>query len=254
MTDLEIKETVIKELEKAESIWNDVEDDILGKKKFTLSVKESKESYTRSVIPNFPLLKNGKGKVGEFIAMVLDIRGSSKNLIQANSNKTGVSQLQRVFYETTAINTIGLITVNKNSGTITEFLGDGFLAIYSAENNSDVYKPNKAAEECLRLVKDLINPLLKERYDLPELKIGIGLAYSKAIVTVIGFNKDLFPKAIGECIYRASILSLGYNQILYDDKIKNFWPSSKGGKISFSEKNHKKSKIAKGFILNRKNG
>jgi len=252
MTDLEIKDIVIKELEKAESIWNDVEDDILEKASRTFSAMN--ESYTPSVIPGFPLLKNGEGKVGKFIAMVLDIRNSSNHLLQAISNNTGVSQLQRVFYETTAINTVGLITVNKNSGTITEFLGDGFLAIYSAENKSDVHKPKKAAEECLRLVKDIVNPLLKERYDLPELSIGIGLAYSKAIVTVIGFNEDLFPKAIGECIYRASKLSNGYNEILYDNGIKNFWPSSKGGKISFLEKNHKNSNVAKGYTLNRKNG
>jgi hypothetical protein len=252
MTDLAIKEIVIKELEKAESIWKDVKGDILEKANRTFSAMN--ENYTPSVIPGFPLLKNGEGKVGKFIAMVLDIRDSSNHLLQAISNNRGVSQLERVFYETTAINTIGLIAVNKNSGTITEFLGDGFLAIFSAENKSDVQKPKKAAEECLRVVKELINPLLKERYDLPALTIGIGLAYSKAIVTVIGFDKDLFPKAIGECVFRASKLSNGNNEILYDDAIKNFWPSSQGGTISFSERNHKNSSLTKGFILNRKNG
>jgi len=251
MTDLEIKNILLKELEKAESIWNDVKNDILEKGVRNFSALN--ESYTPSDIPGFPLLKNGEGKVGKFIAMVLDIRNSTEHLLQANKNKKGVSQLQRVFYETTAINTIGLITVNKNSGTITEFLGDGFLAIFSAEDNLDVYKPKKAAEECLRLLKDIINPVLNERYDLPELTVGIGLAYSKAIVTVIGFNEDLFPKAIGECIYRASKLSNGKNEILYDKGIKIFWPSSKGGKISFIEKRHKNYKEAKGFIMNKKN-
>lgn len=250
MTDSEIKNIVIKELEKAENIWKDVKDDILekGVKMFD-SVTES---YTPSLIPGFPLLKNGEGKVGEFIAMVLDIRNSSSHLLQAISNKTGVSQLERVFYETTAINTIGLITVNEHNGKITEFLGDGFLAIFNAENKSDVHKPNNAAEKCLRLVKNIINPILKERYDLPELTVGIGLAYSKAIVTVIGLNDDLFPKAIGECIYRASKLSKGKNEILYDIAIKNFWPTSNGGLVSFSEKTHRHSNEAKGFTLYRK--
>lgn len=252
MTDLEIKNILIKELEKAESIWNDVKDDILEKGVRNFSALN--ESYTPSEIPGFPLLKNGEGKVGKFVAMVLDIRNSTEHLLQAIKNEKGVSQLQRVFYETTAINTIGLITVNENSGAITEFLGDGFLAIFNAENNSDVYKPKKAAEECLRILKNIINPVLKERYDLPELTVGIGLAYSKAIVTVIGFNEDLFPKAIGECIYRASKLSNGKNEILYDKGIKNFWPSSKGGKISFVEKRHKNSNDAKGFTINKKNG
>lgn len=251
MTDKEIKNIVLIELEKAENIWNDVKDEFLekGVRNFT----ELNESFTPSDIPGFPLLKNGEGKVGKFIAMVLDIRNSSNHLLQAIRNNTGVSQLERVFYETTAINTIGLIMVNKNSGAITEFLGDGFLAIFPAEERTDVHKPKKAAEECLRIIKEIINPLIKEKYDLPELSVGIGLAYSKAIVTVIGFGKDLFPKAIGECIYRASKLSTEKNEILYDSAIKNFWPSSKGGAISFSEKNHKNSGLATGFTLKRKN-
>lgn len=252
MTDTEIRKILIKELENAENIWNDVKDDMLEKAVRHFSALN--ESYTPSDIPGFPMLRTGEGKVGKFIAMVLDIRNSSNHLLNAISNKTGVSQLERVFYETTAINTIGLIVVNKYSGAITEFLGDGFLAIYSAENKSDVHNPKKAAEECLRLLKEMINPILKERYDLPDLSIGIGLAYSKAIVTVIGFDKDLFPKAIGECIYRASKLSNGNNEILYDTAIKNFWPSSKGGLISFIEKAHKNTSVAKGFKLKRKHG
>lgn len=247
MTDEKIKEILIIELEKAEKIWNDVKDNIFEKGIKTFS--SLNESYTPSTIPGFPLIKNGEGKVGQFIALVLDTRDSSKHLLQAISNKTGVSQLQRVLYENTAINTIGLILVNQNQGSITEFLGDGFLSIFNAVEANSVYKPKKVAEEFLRLLETLINPLLKERYDLPELKVGIGIAYSKAIVTVIGFDEDLFPKAIGECVYRASKLSCGYNEILYDDSIKRFWPSSKGGKLSFQERKHKNSERVNGYII-----
>lgn len=250
MTDQDIKSIIIKELEKSESIWNDVKDDILEKSIRNFSTLN--ESYTPSVIPGFPLLKNGEGKVGNFIAMVLDTRDSSSHLLQAIRNKTGVSQLQRVLYENTAINTLGLILVNQNNGSITEFLGDGFLAIFKADENKDVHPPKKTAEEFLRLLNEIVNPLLLERYDLPALKVGIGLAYSKAIVTVIGFDEDLFPKAIGECVYRASKLSNGSNEILYDDYIKNFWPSSSGGKISFESKSHKNSTVAKGYVIKRK--
>lgn len=252
MTDEKIKEILIAELKKAENIWNDVKDDILEKGTKTFSALN--ESYIPSTIPGFPLLKNGEGKVGQFIALVLDTRESSKHLLQAISNKTGVSQLQRVLYENTAINTVGLILVNQNQGSITEFLGDGFLSIFSAMENSSVYKPKKVADEFLRLLETMINPILKERYDLPELKVGIGIAYSKAIVTVIGFDDDLFPKAIGECVYRASKLSIGLNEILYDDSIKRFWPSSKGGNLSFQEKKHKNSDGVKGYITIKQNG
>jgi len=248
----EVKQIIITELEKAEKIWEDVKDDII--KKGIMLSRSLNESYIPSDIPGYPLVKNGEGKVGEFIAMVLDIRKSSEHLLQAINNKKGVSQLQRVFYETTAINTVGLIIINENSGAITEFLGDGFLAIFDAKEKSDVYKPRKAAEDCLRIIKEIVNPILKERYDLPELFVGIGLAYSKAIVTVIGIEDYLFPKAIGECVYRASKLAIGYNEILFDNAIKNFWPSSKGGTIKFLEQQHKNSKIAKGYTLKRKDG
>lgn len=250
MTDKGIKETIIKELEKAENVWKDVRREMMLKSETELFAMM--ESYTPSDIPGFPLVKNGKGKVGQFIAMILDIRDSTNHLLQAISNTKGVSQMERVLYETTAINTMGLIIINENSGNITEFLGDGFLALFSAETNSEVHKPKKAAEKCLRITKEIINPILKERYNLPELSIGIGLAYSKAIVTVVGFGDNLFPKAIGECVYRASKLSNGTNEILYDKALKLFWPSSKGGKISFSEKKHKNSDLTKGFTINKK--
>ena len=79
------------------------------------------------------------------------------------------------------------------------------------------------------------------------------IVWISEIVTVIGFNEDLFPKAIGECVYRASKLSTGKNEILYDKGIKIFWPSSKGGKISFIEKRHKNTDKAKGYTINKKN-
>ncbi len=244
MDDLKIKEILIIELEKAEMIWDDVKIGLETKCFSNLS-----ESYTPSSIPGFPLLKNGQGKVGDFVAMVLDIRNSTSHLLEAYNSEKKVSQLQRVYYETTAINTIGLLLVNENNGRITEFLGDGFLALFNAKEDKIVYKSNKCAKECIRIVADIVNPMLKDRYDLPPLKIGIGLAYSKAIITNIGFAKDSFPKAIGECIFRASKLSIGTNEIMYDERIKQFWPKSKGGKISFQEKKHENTKSTKGYII-----
>ena len=92
-----------------------------------------------------------------------------------------------------------------------------------------------------------------QRYQLPNLKVGIGIAYSKAIVTTVGIEGQFHPKAIGECVYRASKLSKGTNEILYDEKIKYLWPKSNGGKIRFSEKRHKNSEHAKGFIVEKSN-
>ena len=60
------------------------------------------------------------------------------------------------------------------------------------------------------------------------------MAYSKAIVTIVGREPNIHPKAIGECVYRASKLSDGKNQIRIDDRLKFLWPKSKGGKLKFN--------------------
>jgi len=239
MTEFEIKlkSKIIAELEKAENIYNDVKEDLVEK---SLAFSQMNESVQETKIPGFKLIKGGKGEVGDFIAFVLDIRNSTKNLTQSISSKISkVSQLERVFYETTAINTCGIELINKYNGGITEFLGDGFLALFSANEKKDVHKAHNAANDFVKYLNTVINPVLNERYNLPELKIGIGLAYGKAIVTLIGNNDDTHPKAIGECVFRASKLSTGINEILIDDKLRFFWPKSEGGKLKFNEINIK---------------
>lgn len=247
MTESEIKKKINSELDRAEKVWNDVKDDFLEKAERTIYASMN-ESVEPSKIPGFPFVKSGEGKVGNFTAMILDIRNSTKHLLIAHSNKKNVIPIQRVLYETTAINTLGMLCVNEYSGTITEFLGDGFLALFEAEQKSDVYNVRNCAEKCLKHALGIVNPILKERYDLPKLVVGIGIAYSQAIVTLLGIENQYHPKAVGECVYRASKLSKGYNEILYDEKIKHFWPTSKGGTLSFKEKNHRNMNEAKGFI------
>jgi len=233
------------ELDKSEDIWNQVEGQLI---KATRNFTALNESYVPTKIPGYPFLKDGQGKVGDFIAFVLDIRNSTQHLLQRISEKTtSVSQLQRVFYETTAINTCGILIIKKYNGGITEFLGDGFLALFEAKKSEDVYSAHNAAKKCMSAVKDIVNPILKKRYNLPDLEIGIGLAYSQAIVTLIGAENEVYPKAIGECVFRASKLSNGTNQILFDENLKLFWPKEKGGKLSFQQFVHKNSNAVKGY-------
>ncbi len=248
MTESEkIKETINSELDRAENIWNDVKDEFLEKSvRVFCSLNESVEP---SKIPGFPFVKSGEGKVGNFCAMVLDIRNSTNHLLQAYSNEKGVSQLQRVLYETTAINTLGLLCVDKYGGAITEFLGDGFLALFETEENEAIYKVRHCAEKCLKYTLDIVNPILRERYNLPNLSVGIGIAYSKAIVTLIGMENHYHPKAVGECVYRASKLSNGSDEILYDKSVKLFWPKTKDGLLRFKEKKHQNATDEKCYTI-----
>lgn len=65
------------------------------------------------------------------------------------------------------------------------------------------------------------------------LKIGIGLALSKALVSLSGIEGSRHAKAYGECVFRATKLSGGNDIILIDSNLKTAWPSSKGGTLRF---------------------
>ncbi len=231
--EIDLKSKIISELEIAEKIYNDVREDLLEK---SVIFSRMDESIEDSRIPGFKTVKKGKGEVGDFIAFVFDIRNSTDHLTQSiSSHIAKASQLERVFYETTAINVCGIEVINKYKGRITEFLGDGYLALFTAKENKQVYDAHNAAKDCLKYLSSIVNPILKERYNLPELKVGIGLAYSKAIVTLIGNGDDIHAKAIGECVYRASKLSKGFNEIRVDERLRYFWPKSDDGKLKFNE-------------------
>jgi len=252
MTEEEIKNKILEELDKAERIWDQVKDSFVNEEIKRYSLEAHKHIPTD--IPGFEEIKEGQGLVGNFIAMVVDQRNSTDNLLIAIKNRYNISQLRRVYYENTALNTLGLIVIKEYKGSITEFLGDGFLALFKADSPRDVYNVDNAATYFLKLMNKIVNPILREKYDLPPLTVGIGLAYSKAMVTIIGFGSSLFPKAIGNCVYRASKLSKGFNEILYDECLTIFWPKTKNGTISFLEtgKSGKQYKAFKKQIKNEK--
>ena len=233
MSNSEIKKKIEEELDKAEAIWNKVADKFFAKALY--------ESHALggivSNIPGYPFLKDGKPEVADFIALVLDIRGATKHLMQRiTAGGEKVTQLPRIFYETTAINTAGLLIINETNEGITEFLGDGFLAFFKVKNDKkaeEVHRAHAVARKCISVTKNIINPLLAEKYKLPPLEIGVGLGFSKAIITIIGFENNLYPKAIGECVYRASKLSFGRNEILIDKQMRALWPKEKGGTMKF---------------------
>ncbi len=235
MTDDKLKIEVNNALDRAELIWKKVERKLVMMSEGGL-IRDGLERSLPSDLPDHPMVNPIKPEVDDFIAFVLDIRNSSKHLNEAIGKPAKATQLERVLYEVTAVNTIGCIIIEEKKGKITEFLGDGFLALYkvSNENKSNVYNAHNAAKECMRVVKDVVNPILWERYNLPPLEIGIGLAYSKVIITVVGYGDNLHPKALGECVFRASKMSDGINEIHIDDRLKVFWPSTKEGTLRFS--------------------
>jgi class 3 adenylate cyclase len=238
VSDKFIRAKIGEELDKAESVWNKVGYLLEDQRQFF-----EKGGEISTLIPGFPFIKDGKPKVGNFIALVLDIRDSTAHLNQRISGRTAkASQLERVYYETTAVNTAGSFIIRNNDGAITEYLGDGFLALFQVKDESDpddeVYAAHRAAKKCLSIITGMVNEILYERYQLPNLAIGIGMAYSKAVVTVVGTEDNLHPKAIGECVWRATKISDGRNQICIDDRLENLWPTDSDGTLTFSLLGH----------------
>ena len=242
-----LRDKINSALDDAEKIWNQVGHEFIFEsyRQKTVLLTEAK---VETQIPGYPFLEDGKPKVDNFIALVLDIRNSTQHLLVARS--LNPSQLERVFYETTAIYAMGAFCIKKNKGGITEYLGDGFLALFQANSSKDVYQAHNAAKLCME-GRVIVNDILASRFGLPELAIGIGLAYSKAIVTIVGTENNLHPKVIGECVYRASKVSKGYNEIFFDEKIKLFWPKEKGGVLKFKEVAYKYSNEVKAFKAER---
>lgn len=242
---LTLSNLISKSLDRAEAIWHkEGADLILENIGLEDSSHESldsmhiikKSELVPSRIPGTPVVSSDENKVEEFIALVADMRNSTQHLMTRNTHGS-VSELQRVYYETSALLPALDFAISINEGSVTEYLGDGVLALFRVDSD-DISTSTKnakwAATDCLETVLPMVNKELFLRYELPELKMGVGMAFSKALVTTMGLSGSLHAKAFGKCIYRATKLSNGTNLILVDEQLKAKWPVSQtGGGFSF---------------------
>ncbi|OGU22274.1 MAG: hypothetical protein A2580_07560 [Hydrogenophilales bacterium RIFOXYD1_FULL_62_11] len=228
----ELKQLVSRSLDRAEDIWNKV-----GREVQFLEARLTRAEAVPSSIPGHSWVSEDRPLVDTFVAAVVDIRDSSKHLLHAISQKEAkVSQLQRVFYETSALLPAVAQTLGYQKGRVTEYLGDGVLALFQVEPGEEkraMYRAYWASQDCIGGVRSIVNNELARRYSLPALDLGVGLSFSKAIVTLVGLDGEKHPKAVGECVYRAAKLSKGRNEVYVDEWLKNAWPSEKGGFLQF---------------------
>lgn len=242
--DEKIKNAVIKACDKADQIWTKVGHEFVTESKTVMFSEDLIKAQVPSNLPDLPFLEDGKPIVANYVALVLDIRDSTKHLTQSVSAK--ITTLQRIVTETFAINAMGSVLVNEYRGNITEYLGDGFLAFFKIEDEKNFSEREKiavkvfhCAEKCIEKLNSIVNKILNERYELPALEIGIGLAYSKAIVSVVGSVSNYQVKAIGDCVFKASKLSCGKNEIHTEDAYQRLFPKAKNGEkgtIKFESK------------------
>jgi class 3 adenylate cyclase len=226
-----LKKIALKSLQRAEELW----DNTLGNIRQVIAEKMDSETN----IPGHPYLKDNDYVSDTFIAMMIDLRDSTKHLRQAIRAKA--SQMERVFYEVSALLPTMAKIIQDENGAITEYLGDGAIALFQfpqkkcKEQQDIIYAVSRTAQNCIHAVKDVINPILSDKYQLPELQIGIGLAFSDAIITRFGYKPHTQIKVIGECIYFASKLSKGRNEIFVHEWLENAWPIGDNPKVRFKK-------------------
>lgn len=193
-----------------------------------------------SRIPGHALVSNQDTVIDEFIAVVVDMRDSTSHLRNATGKRRGnISQLQRVFYETSALLPAIDYTISSYGGSVTEYLGDGVLSFFKVnekEKTETITQAFIAAECCISQTRDVLNYIMYERYSLEPMDIGVGMSMSQAIVSLVGYENNLHPKAFGECVFMATKLSGGRNKIAVDPNLNRNWPSSKGGRLTFTKK------------------
>lgn len=251
----EIKHLISGSLDHAEGLWEKV-----GPEFKDINLSEGVECFSTAeasmptLIPGHESIDPSVPQVSDFAALVLDIRGATNHLLHLERGPS-VQQLQRVLYETFGLLPACSRVLEYHKGRTTEYLGDGILGIFHAPEDDrkkledSLQGTTLAAWMCMD-VRMWVNEELHRRYKLPALDIGIGISWSKAVVTVVGHSKhDLHPKVMGECVYRASKWSHGVNEIQTDERTKKLWPSSKVGILRFRERN---KKGVKWYLIDRK--
>jgi len=245
----EISHVVEQALDKAERIWQ--KHGIALNENFR-ATGDSLEKYEKvpSRIPGRPNVEAGKEEVGTFIALVADMRESNQHLMAAISG-TKASELERVFYETSALLPAMERTIQFKQGAVTEYLGDGVLALFSVDEDEPeaaIRASFGAAENCLSRTRKIVNDALSRRYGLPRLAVGIGLAMSKAVISLVGLEGNSHAKVTGRCVYFATKLSGGVNEIAVDKVIRSKWPKSKGGELRFKSVTRRNTE---GYLVSR---
>lgn len=207
---------------------------------------------TESNIPGHPFIEDGKPEVDEFVALVVDMRKSSARLKSVEYFPGIESGFQRVYYETSALLPALAQTALQKDGHVTEYLGDGVLILFRvdpAAPGDTVKEAYRAAANCVTTSRQLVNELLYERFQLPPLHIGAGLARSQALVTLVGIPGNMQPKAMGQCVWEASKLSDGVNRVHVAEMLRKAWPSSKGGVLKFKRLPESRKHNVEGFLV-----
>ena len=169
----------------------------------TKSIRDERFSEVEtSVIPTLEtpgLTFGNSGKYFYATVLYIDIRQSSQ-LLEAHRYES-VAKLLTAFY-----NAIVRIA-NEDGGEIRSFNGDSLLVFFNGTEEDTIRRAICSAMRMVYAITEIINPTMT---NLSDLDFGIGIDYSKVLVTKVGIggshtNKDLVW--IGRGVNRAAKIS-----------------------------------------------
>lgn len=190
------------------------------------------------VIPGFEAekLEFGSYDKGNYAVLFVDMRRSTLRAQQVGPEKTFLTM--HVFL--TAL----LETVKHYQGKVIDIMGDGLMVFWGgkAAREKDnmvktlaVQNAGLCGRDMLTVREAVINRIIREENLGPDISIGVGVTFDSVIVTKIGIADSYDVKAFGDCINVAShYASETENKVKVSKKVKNEWPSSKGGRIYFT--------------------
>lgn len=195
-------------------------------------------SAISDVIPGFKAdkLKFGSYDKENYAVLFVDMRQSTKRAQQVGPEKTFLTM--HVFL--TAL----LEVVKYYQGNVIDIMGDGLMVFWGGrvarkENNMvktlAIQNAGLCGRDMLIVREKVINKIIGEKDLGSEIDIGVGVTFDSVIVTKIGIDDSYDVKAFGDCIYVASHYANEVrNKVKVSKKVKNEWPSRKGGHIRFT--------------------
>lgn len=230
----EIVTIIEQSLNLAEQFWKKS-----GEKLIVESSTESNQFVADSIIPsnlpNHETINTIDSANEEMIAIVVDMRNSTRH---AKTQVRDINPLKRIFFETYALLPAIDKTIQFENGRVTEYLGDGILGFFALGSDKDkvIHGVSKTAKRIIVDVRNLLNDAIQKKLSLPEsekIDLGIGLAHSQTIIHAIGLQGEQHAKAFGSCVYDATKLSSGMNEIFVSENLQAIWPKSDRGKMKF---------------------
>lgn len=191
-----------------------------------------KRSAISDTIPGYhaDYLEFGSYDKDNFVVLFVDMRNSTKRAKLLGPEKTFLSM--HVYIPAL------LEVIKYYKGKVIDIMGDGIMVFFGGKRSEmakvmAVKNAGLCGRDMLLVREKVINKILNEEGIPWDIDIGIGVDYGDVIVTKIGIQEFYDVKAYGDCVNKASNYSDEFNEVKVSKQVRELWPKSEGGKISF---------------------